>query len=388
MSDESAMQPECIDSEVLTPLVRQALGSATVEIISWDAQQIYGGVSFGSAGGSAIHRVSGRGRDQSRTIEWSLILKVLHPPADRGQPSDWDYWRREVDAYASGLLDDLPGGLSAPHCFGVVEHLDETCWIWMEDIADNIGPKWPLEHYGVVARHLGQFNGAYLTERTIPSWPWLSRGWVRDEIVHAEPAITQLRNSVDHPVVRRAFPPDVLDALLHSWAERKRFLDALDRLPQTLCHFDAFRRNLFARHTASGLDETVAIDWAAVGIGPVGYDIFILVASTLDFREVDPGQAKELDRITYEAYLDGLRDAGWSGDPQQVRFGQTAPFTLRAITALAILLPWYLDRAQHARFEQRTGRSIEELADSQAEWRRHHPLAYYEDEARELLDLV
>jgi hypothetical protein len=33
-------------------------------------------------------------------------------------------------------------------------------------------------------------------------------------------------------------------------------------LPDTICHFDVFHRNLFARKTADGDDKTVMIDWA------------------------------------------------------------------------------------------------------------------------------
>jgi hypothetical protein len=313
-----------IDTATLTPLVRQALGSETVEVKGWDTEQIYGGAGYGSAGGSAIHRVSGHGSDQGKKVEWSLVLKVLYPPADRGQPSDWDYWRREADAYQSGLLDDLPGGLAAPRCFGIVDRPDGGCWIWMEDVKDDIGLKWPLEHYGVVARHLGQLGGAYLTELPIPSCPWLSRRWIRDEIARNAPAMAQLISSREHPLVRRVFSPVAADRLLRWWTQREKLLDALDRLPQTLCHFDAFRRNLFARRTRDGAWQTVAIDWAGAGTGPIGWDIRILIESTLVWEDVDPAEVEELDRVVLEGYLAGLRDAGWAGDPRLVRFGQVA----------------------------------------------------------------
>lgn len=227
---------ESIDKAMLTPLLRQALGSETVEVTSWDTQQIHGGC--GTAGGSAVHRVSGCSEDQVETADWSLVLKVLYPPTDRGQPPDYDYRRREADAYQSGLLDDLPGGLAAPRWCGVVDRPNGECWIWMEDVQDDFGPKWPLEHYVVVARHLGQFNGAYLTGQwPIPSSPWLRRrGWLREEAVRGAPEIIQLHNSLDHPLVRRACPPDVVDAISRRWAEGERsfdarVLDALCRLP-------------------------------------------------------------------------------------------------------------------------------------------------------------
>jgi len=170
MTSDSYTHLPSIDEAVLTPLVRQAVGSKAVEITSWDTQQVHGGFGFGGGGGSAIYRVSGQGFDQGDSLAWSLILKVLYPPARPSRESDWDYWRREAHAYESGFLDDLPGGLAAPRCFGVDDQPNGECWIWMQYVADDIGEKWPLEHYGVVARHLGQFNGAYLTgERPIPS---------------------------------------------------------------------------------------------------------------------------------------------------------------------------------------------------------------------------
>jgi hypothetical protein len=41
---------QSIDNATLTPLVRQALGSETVEVTSWDIQQVYGGSAWGVAG--------------------------------------------------------------------------------------------------------------------------------------------------------------------------------------------------------------------------------------------------------------------------------------------------------------------------------------------------
>jgi hypothetical protein len=156
----------------LVSVVRQALGRDALIVTSWTSRQIHGGAGFGSSGGSAIHRFSGEGRDQEEPVVWSVILKVLYPPADRGQPSDSNYWRREAHAFESGLLEDLDGRFTAPRCFGVVDQPDGACWIWLEDVQEGIKGRWPLEHYGVVARHLGRFNGAYLTGTPLPSYPY------------------------------------------------------------------------------------------------------------------------------------------------------------------------------------------------------------------------
>ncbi len=144
-------QLAAIDQATLTPLVQSALNSETVEVMDWDYEQLHGGAGTGNA----IYRFAGQGRDREQKMSWSLILKTVYPEGDNTHISAWNYYKREADAYQSGWLDDLPGGLAAPRCFGVVEHPDGTCWIWLEDVADEIGSHWPLEHYGLVARHAG-----------------------------------------------------------------------------------------------------------------------------------------------------------------------------------------------------------------------------------------
>jgi hypothetical protein len=380
MGNEFDAQLQSIDQAALTPIVRRALGSETVEVTHWDYQQIHGGVG-GGVGGTAVYRFTGQGRDQDKAVPWSVILKVLWVQSD-SDVSDCYYWRREADAYRSGWLDDLPGGLAAPQCFEMVEHPGEACWLWLEEVTDEIG-RWPLEHYGLVARHLGQFNGAYLMGGPLPSWPWLSSGWLRTSVAQIVPAITQLPHSLEHPLVCRLLPGEISDTVFRCWAERERFFDALDRLPHTICHLDAFRRNLFARRTADGRDQTVAIDWAFVGTGAIGKEIEPLANRSLAFLEVELAKARELDDIVSGGYLDGLCDAGWQGDPRQVRLGYTAATALRTLVSLGQILPALLDESRHIRVEQAFGHSIEETVDHIAELVRFQlDLA---DEARELM---
>jgi hypothetical protein len=354
-----AAQLAGIGRATLTPLVQSALNSETVEVVNWECEQLHGGIGLGTA----IYRFSGEGHDREEKAPWSLVLKTLRPAGDNANVCAWNYYKREADAYQSGLLDDLPGGLVAPRCFGVLDHPDDTCWVWLEDIRDEIGSQWPLERYGVAARHAGQLNGAYLVERSLPSWPWLSSDWLRGHIARSASAMPLIRNSLDHPLVRRGFPDDSSDRLFRLWEERDRYLDALDRLPRTLCHLDLFRRNLFARKTADGDDQTVAIDWAFVGQGAIGEEIANLVFTSLAFNEVDLAQAQALEDIVFEGYLEGLRDVGWRGDPQQVRLGYTAGNLRLRLGELDRVINFLLDESQYHFAEQAFGRSMEEIED-------------------------
>jgi hypothetical protein len=296
------------------------------------------------------------------------------------------YYRREADAYQSGWLDGSPGGLAAPRSFGVVEHPDGTCWIWLEDATDEIGSHWPLEQYGVVACHAGQLNGAYLVGRRLPSWPWLSSGWLRGYIALSAPAMPLIRNSLDHPLVCRWLPGDASDRLFRLWEDRDLFLNALDCLPQTLCHLDLSRRNLFARNTADGDYQTVAVDWAYAGRGAIGEELVPLVLGSVAFFEVDLAQAQALEEIVYEGYLEGLHQAGWRGDPRQVRLGYAAASLRYRFCGLGRMLARILDESQHSWVERAFGRPIGEVEDHFAQV--GSLCDSLTDEARELMDVL
>jgi len=381
-SQIQAVQLATIDQATLTPLVQSALNRQTVEVLDWGYEQLHGGAGLGTT----IYRFSGGAHDQGQKVPWSLILKTLCPAEDNTNLSAWNYYKREADAYQSGLLDDLPGGLVAPRCFGIVEHPDGSCRIWLEDVGEEIGSHWPLEHFGVVARHAGQLNGAYLVERSLPSWPWLSSGWLRGYIALSAPAVPLIRNSLDHPLVRRTWPGDASARLFRLWEERDLFLDALDRLPQTLCHLDLFRRNLFARKTADGDDQTVVIDWAFAGRGAIGAELVPLVLASFAFFEIDLDQIQTLEDIAFEGYLEGLRDAGWRGNPRQVRLGYTAASLRFRFAELNRAMDMILDESQHPFLEQLFGRSMEEIQDH---WAQVGSLCdSLTDEARELMDIL
>jgi hypothetical protein len=380
--EKQTVRLAAIDQATLTPLVQSTLGSQTVEVLDWECEQLHGGIGVGTA----IKRFAGQGRDREQTLSWSLILKVLRPEGGKTNVSAWNYYKREADAYQSGWLDNLPGSLAAPRCFGVLEHPDGTCWIWLEDLRDRFASEWPLEQYGVVARHLGQFNGAYLVDRPLPGWSWLSSDWLRCYVEQSAPAMEPLRDVRALPWACRWLPPEDSDQFFHLWAAREFYLDALDRLPQTLCHFDIFRRNLFARRTADGDEQSVAIDWAFVGQGPVGADLNPLVWMSIALGGVGLDRAQELEEVAFEGYLEGLRETGWRGDPRQVRLGYTAASVRYLFGEVGRWLALILDEGLHATMDQAIGLPTEEVFDLVARGRR--PFFSRLDEARELIDAL
>ena len=388
MSDQTENLPShydlsTIDSAALTSVVRRALNSEQIEIIDWNHSRVQGGAGDVAGTISGVYRFAGRAHDQGQEKDWSLILKVVGTTAIGDDASEPRYWKREVMAYQSGQLADLPGDLAAPRFFGSIEFSEKVAGLWLEDLIDIVGRKWPLEHYGVVARHLGQFNGAYLAELELPLWPWLSRSWLRALVNGNAAGAVQFSQSLDEPRIRRWYFADDAKRALQLWEEREIFHDALDGLPQTLLHRDAFRRNLFARHGEDGHEQTVAVDWAFVGLGAVGEDIVSLVQASLVFSEVSMADARKLDQIVFDGYLEGLADAGWRGDPRLARLGYAASSALCFGIGYA---GFDIDESVFPWIEQAFGLPIHELMVLVADHK--HFLFELADEARALMNVL
>jgi hypothetical protein len=226
--------------------------------------------------------------------------------------------------------------------------------------------------------------GAYLTDRPLPTWPWLSRKTGRFEVEHLAAALAGLAERRDDPRVRRYWPGETFDRALRLRAERSLFLDALERLPQSIGHGDFHRGNLGARDRAGDGGTTVAIDWAGVGIMSLGRDLTYLVGGSTAFLFVDADQLPSLDEIVIDNYLQGLREAGWLGDERRVRFAHAGDLGL--IGGLQAWGATETSPERRARMEQAWGHPYKELMERNSLVRRY--CLDLADEARELLRVM
>jgi hypothetical protein len=363
-----------LDEAQLRELVPLVLQSGTAELVSWRWERLQYGGSNPVSGG--LYRFAGMAHDGGETVPWSLILKVVCSPTsldEEGSRSPvttsdavgyWNYWQREVLAYQSGILDDLNGGLAAPRCYGATAQPDGTVWLWLEEIREESTGTWSMERYGLAARHLGAWQGAFLVGRPLPDAPWLAQGWLRSWRASSNALLSRLaadEAAWDHPRAQQAFGRPLRAPYQRLAAEEAAWLDVLDTVPQTLCHYDFLRPNLFARRR-DGQEETVAIDWSYVGHGPVGEDAALLVSGSLLRPEMPVTEVVHLDQMVFGGYLMGLRAAGWHGDPGLIRmsFGMAAAMHSALNLPLLVLLA-VTDETSHAWMEQQWGHPIGQL---------------------------
>jgi hypothetical protein len=371
---DAETQIRTIDRATLTAPVRSALRSSTVKVLQWRSSRLGGGA--GNPVSLGLYRFSGTGQDQGQPVTWSLVLKMAQSPANVGvvdmgegeDPTHWNYWRREIYVFQSDLLDHLPPGLAAPRCYGVEERPGDVIWLWLEEVRDVGDAPWALERHGLAARHFGRFNGAYLSGRPLPGYPWLSVGllrqWCREFDTPLYAGFHRRPSLWEHPLVRRIYPPPDANPFLHLLANRERFLAALDGCPQTMCHKDAYPTNLMRSRGRDGQEETVALDWALAGIGPVGEELAQLAVGALD--KVEAAEARDVDQVVFAGYLDGLRDSGWHGDAGTVRFGYVASAALRIGLWLLYLLNQAFEESGASEHQEARGEPVEEVVNQQA----------------------
>jgi hypothetical protein len=334
-------------------LVRAVLRDDDARVTSWQARKI----PWGLGPGARVYKVTGEALTGDGITPCAFVVKTFSLAgtgleAASADPHSWDYWKREWLAYRSPVLHRLRGSLQAPRCFGTGESVDGYAWIAMEDLTAADDRPWPLARFGTVARHVGEFNGGYLTGEPLPADDWLSSGWLRGWTERAEPMVALLPTVTDHPLIARMFPPRIIEDLLRLWRERDALYEALDALPQTLCHQDIFPRNVFVVTGQRG-EHSVAIDWAYIGLGPVGQDLAALVGASLAFFEADQAAADELEAQCLRGYLRGLGASGWHDSVEDVEFGYLAAQVLRhGVGGIGPVLMVALDESMRPLVEQ------------------------------------
>ena len=92
--------------------------------------------------------------------------------------------------------------------------------------------------------------------------------------------------------------------------DSQALLKPIRRLPLTFCH----------RDFGHGREETVVIDWDFCGIGQIGIEPQSLVSTATIYPGKPDYQVKETVEIIFDNYLQGLKDSGWRGNPEALRY--------------------------------------------------------------------
>jgi Phosphotransferase enzyme family len=212
----------------------------------------------------------------------SAVLKLLRLDASPNpnwaaspEPSHPRWWRRELDVLQAGIVERLQPELRPPRLLHHADREDGSLALWLEDLGQPT--VWTVEQIAEVAHLLGLAQ-ARVTRDGPPNG--LPRGFLRAYLKPRRQHLT---------------PPfkEMCDQIL----------DGLDRLPQTICHFDLHPANVFPLG-----GETAVIDWAYCGQGPLGSDAGVLASDAIADELIAPEEAERLVDAVWEAYREGLGD--------------------------------------------------------------------------------
>ena len=348
-----------LSAERLAPAVRRALQAPEAWPVRWTCEPIEGpGINPSTAGLYRVHGTAGLDGPTSEDVSsaWRMVLKVVHLPDLQGTllekgyidaPEDWNYWRREVLARRSGLLDPFTSPLRPVACWATEDVDDTTAWLWLEELDMPHPPVFTLVELATAAHDLGAFAalGVPLAEE-VQRMPWVAQDWLRGWLTTIQAVGGDHALSHDgcwtHPLVSDRLPASVRRSYGALMASAGTLLDRLDRLPRTVGHLDAQASNLCLENGPEG-HRTVLIDWGFLGAVPIGEDLGHHIAQNVFFGVVDPAESNEHERSATEAYLKGLRAYGWHGNDNDVEFAAAAAGALRmlpfAATYLAELCP-------------------------------------------------
>jgi hypothetical protein len=352
---ESSVASLVLEPDDLIAPVRHALQVPAERVRNWHVRPLSGGFEASSS----VYHVTGDAWANDQQVSWAVILKIIRPTVDRLTQTHWNYWQREADAYRSGWLQADTAGLAAPRCYHISERADGSIWLWLEVLQDTASKPWFVTTYERVAYQLGIFSGSHRVHDTIGTEPWMSGDWLRRYVNEYGQPLTHVPNLHTHPMLAKHFPPARAHALLHLWQHREAFLARLDRLPQVICHLDAWENNLFVTQLTPAAVRVVAVDWAFVGSGAVGQELAPLIGMSATLSS-DPGRIDVIEEAAIAAYLDGLSAHGWHGTERDVRLGYTIAMALTyGLGGTGWMLGIMLDERQHAWWEQATGKPIE-----------------------------
>jgi hypothetical protein len=238
------------------------------------------------------------------------------------EPRHWNYWAREGLAYQHQLVDVYePGGIVGPALLAA-HSTDDLIVLLLEHVEGLPGEQWGPADYATASKSLGKAHGRLLGGHALSEYCWLSHGFLR-QYSSEKPADWSLLDSDEawhRPAVERNFPPELREAAAWLHAARDRLYEISAALPRVLCHLDFWTKNLVLRPDGS----IVLIDWAFVGDGAIGEDVGNLIPDAAFDHFVDAEALPALEAMVRGAYLEGLANAGWKGDPRLAELGLCA----------------------------------------------------------------
>jgi hypothetical protein len=353
----------------LRDAVRELLGDPSAQVIDFRATPLAEGA--GNPTSAGLWRTSGFAHSSGDIVEWSLVVKAVTLPVDarlnHDDPRFLNYWRREIEAFRSPLLQDLPSGMQTPAFYGDVDLdlAEKYALLFMEDLGAIDRAAWDVDSYVFAARAFAAWQRPFVASQSLPP-DW----WLADDVARRWVGITEFYFSRLVSLADSGYEPLAalnvdtctprMRPLLRTIYEPESLLVPLDHLPHVLCHNDANIDNLVIRETSSG-PELVIFDVQWTGAAGVGTELGQFLCHVP--MEMEGLSREAIESLVIDAYLDELTRDGAEVTREQVEFGYCASAAIRqfhfALALLAGDLEDLLDTQADAEIRKRVATFIE-----------------------------
>jgi hypothetical protein len=308
--DATAAQLLEYPEDELQPIVRSVLQDDSAEVAGDTECGSVAGLSTGP-GTLALERLSGRAETIDGLCKWSVVVKAMQVEGlVTSGNSAWMSPEAEIAAYQSVLCEPRNSGMRPARCYKVDPRPDGQTWLWIEDLSGLQGSPWMLENYLVAAKDLGIFSGKEA-----------SRGQNHAAGLKTHPGESRftwhsMRHMADQESVEN-FDEFLRGNLPTStYRTSKKFGDAIEAAESKfgkgesiLVHGDCHARNMFVVSNPTDHDQTVAIDWAGVGLGSVGVDVGTAYGSGLTWGQEEFSMLADSEPEFFEYFSDGFSSA-------------------------------------------------------------------------------
>ena len=280
-----------------------------------------------------IVRVTGTAIVQGKRCNWSSVAKMIDMSQEVNDAGAWVDPLIEEKIYQLGLFGDGIAPVRPAKCYSTSSLEERYKVFFLEDLTDAPQPPWSLDQYLTAARHAGQFNAANsLSPPVLPFEVPVDVHVERRKVFPFPERMSLLMENRSSSAVVDAMgdvPIEAVEELYKLWCDVHRITPDL---PHGVAFGDYHARNLFPVD-----EQTVAIDWAGLANEPLGADVSVLIGSAFSWRHEESELAVESTHELIEAYLSGLTEGGWLGDPDQVRIAAYShiPFYLCLLPILA-----------------------------------------------------
>jgi hypothetical protein len=313
---------EDISEEFLSVLVQRMLGDPTAQVTGFELQ--YDPFEFPRFGEKEFYAIPLRYRSRGSEGQSSVILRIM-PEMDAVMMLTGDTEHRELKAFQSGLLDQLPEAFRHPYIY-VIDRPGQH-WAFLEDVrpqmeALGMHAKCSDADVRTILSGLAAFHAKFWERADVYDHPWLFslRRGVDYFYRTVVDILDGMRNAAESSVyVTERWPwlaegvvnlmdslsADTREAIEGAYRHPEALLSQIEPMPMTLCHYDFDNRNLGIEDGPHGR-RTVVIDWEILGKGVSASDVvrFMMYHQPEDFEgtvsyyldELEAGLGRPVDR--------------------------------------------------------------------------------------------